>query len=70
MKSFTAGPNDVGARLSRFVLNVTQNLPSSVRYKGFRNKRIKVNGKTTLDQTRDKLMGVRRGQVNGLDLDF
>ena len=31
---------------------------------------IKVNGKTTLDQTRDKLMGVRRGQVNGLDLDF
>ena len=45
MKSFTAGPNDVGARLSRFVLNVTQNLPSSVLYKGFRNKRIKVNGK-------------------------
>ena len=45
MKSFTAGPNDAGARLSRFVLNVTQNLPSSVLYKGFRNKRIKVNGK-------------------------
>lgn len=31
---------------------------------------IKVNGKTTLDQTRDKLMGVRRGQLNGLELDF
>lgn len=31
---------------------------------------IKVNGKTTLDQTRDKLMGVRRGAINGLELEF
>ncbi|SHK96993.1 fibro-slime domain-containing protein [Fibrobacter sp. UWEL] len=32
--------------------------------------KIKVNGKTTLDQTRDKLMGVRRGSTAGLDLNF
>ncbi|MCQ2098240.1 MAG: fibro-slime domain-containing protein [Fibrobacter sp.] len=32
--------------------------------------KIMVNGKTTLDQTRDKLMGVRRGQLNGLKLEF
>ncbi len=32
--------------------------------------KIVVNGKTTLDQTRDKLMGVRRGRLNGLELEF
>ena len=32
--------------------------------------KIKVNGRTTLDQTRDKLMGVRRGKTTGLDLEF
>lgn len=45
MKSFTAGKNDDGVRLSRFVQNVTHNLPNSLLYKSFRNKRIKVNGK-------------------------
>ena len=47
MKSFTAGPNDAGVRLSRFVLGVTTNLPTGMLYKGLRNKRIKVNGKRT-----------------------
>lgn len=45
MKSFTAGPNEEGVRLSRFVQSVTSGLPASLLYKGFRNKRIKVNGK-------------------------
>ncbi|MFV0412928.1 MAG: RluA family pseudouridine synthase [Oscillospiraceae bacterium] len=45
MRQFTAGPNEEGVRLSRFVLRVTQNLPSSVLYKSFRTRRIKVNGK-------------------------
>lgn len=45
MKSFTAGKNEDGARLSRFVENVTSGMPKSLLYKAFRNKRIKVNGK-------------------------
>lgn len=45
MKSFTAGPNESGVRLSRFVQTVTTGLPNSLLYKSFRNKRIKVNGK-------------------------
>lgn len=45
MKRFTAGPNDAGVRLSRFVQSVTKDLPNSLLYKSFRNKRIKVNGK-------------------------
>ncbi len=45
MKQFIAGKNEEGARLSRFVLNVTAGLPTSLLYKSFRNKRIKVNGK-------------------------
>ena len=45
LKEFTAGPNEEGARLSRFVEKVTADLPRSVLYKSFRNKRIKVNGK-------------------------
>ena len=45
MKSFIAGANDDGVRLSRFVQSVTKDLPSSLLYKSFRNKRIKVNGK-------------------------
>lgn len=44
MRAYTAGPNDEGVRLSRFVLRVTQNLPNSLLYKSFRSKRIKVNG--------------------------
>lgn len=45
MKSFTAGKNDDGVRLSRFVQSVTSNMPTSLLYKSFRNKRIKINGK-------------------------
>ena len=45
MKSFTAGANEQGVRLSRFVQSVTSNMPNSLLYKSFRNKRIKVNGK-------------------------
>lgn len=45
MKSFTATANDEGVRLSRFVQSVTRGLPTSLLYKSFRNKRIKVNGK-------------------------
>ena len=43
MKSFTAGPNENGVRLSRFVEGVTKDMPRSMMYKAFRNKRIKVN---------------------------
>ena len=45
MKSFTAGQNEDGVRLSRFVESVTHQFPRSMMYKAFRNKRIKVNGK-------------------------
>ena len=45
MKQFTAGENENGVRLSRFVESVTENLPRSLLYKSFRNKRIKVNGR-------------------------
>lgn len=52
MKSFTAGPNENGVRLSRFVESVTQQLPRSLMYKAFRNKRIKVNRKRAEPDTR------------------
>ena len=38
MKSFTAGPNENGVRLSRFVEGVTKDMPRSMMYKAFRNK--------------------------------
>ena len=46
MKQFTATANDEGVRLSRFVQSVTRDLPTSLLYKSFRNKRVKVNGKS------------------------
>ncbi len=52
MKSFTAGKNEEGVRLSRFVQNVTKDFPTSLLYKSFRNKRIKVNGKKALPEAR------------------
>lgn len=52
MKSFTAGPNEKDVRLSRFVEGVTRQLPRSMMYKAFRNKRIKVNGKKAEPDTR------------------
>ncbi len=45
MKQFVAGANEAEMRLSKFVENVTQDMPKSLLYKSFRNKRIKVNGK-------------------------
>ena len=52
MKRFTAGANEEGVRLSRFVESVTRNLPACLLYKSFRNKRIKVNGKKAAPEYR------------------
>ena len=52
MKSFTAGTNEEGVRLSRFVESVTKDMPRSMMYKAFLNKRIKVNGKRAEPDTR------------------
>ena len=52
LKQFTAGPNETGVRLSRFVQKVTSNLPSSLLHKSFRNRRIKVNGKRAAEDYR------------------
>lgn len=52
MRRFSAGENEEGVRLSRFVAQVTQNLPNSLLYKSFRNGRIKVNGKKAGADTR------------------
>lgn len=52
MKQFTAGANEEGARLSRFVEKVTTGLPASLMYRSFRTKRIKVNGKRAAPDTR------------------
>lgn len=45
MRSFTAGINDDGVRLSRFCEKVCPLMPKSLLHKAFRNKRVKVNGK-------------------------
>lgn len=52
MKHYTATKNDAGVRLLRFVQSVTQDMPNSLVYKSFRNKRIKVNGKRAEPDTR------------------
>ncbi len=52
MKRFIATENDAGVRLSRFVQGVTREMPSSLLYKSFRNKRIKINGKKADPETR------------------
>ena len=54
MKQYTATANDEGVRLSRFVQSVTRDLPTSLLYKSFRNKRIKVNGKKGAPEDRLK----------------
>lgn len=58
MKKFVAGQNENDMRLSRFVEAVTKDLPRSLLYKSFRNKRIKVNGKRAEPDTR-----LREGDV-------
>ncbi len=52
MKQFTAGPNEEGVRLSRFIARVAPDLPAGLMYKALRNKRIKVNGKRCEAATR------------------
>ncbi len=52
MKKFIAGENENGVRLSRFMQSVTRDMPHSLLYKSFRNKRIKVNGKRGEADTR------------------
>ena len=54
MKQFTATANDDGVRLSRFVQSVTRDFPTSLLYKSFRNKRVKVNGKKGAPEDRLK----------------
>ena len=54
MKLYTATANDEGVRLSRFVQSVTRDFPTSLLYKSFRNKRIKVNGKKGVPEDRIK----------------
>ena len=44
--------NDDGVRLSRFVQSVTRDFPTSLLYKSFRNKRVKVNGKKAAPEYR------------------
>lgn len=45
MKSFTAGPNESGVRLSRFVEGVTKEHARSMKYKAFRTSTSRSNGK-------------------------
>ena len=45
MKKITAGANDAGRRIDKFLLKILKNMPTSLLYKAFRKKRIKVNGK-------------------------
>ena len=45
MKKITAGKNDAGQRLDKFLLKFLESMPKSLLYKAFRKKRIKVNGK-------------------------
>lgn len=52
MKQYTATANDDGVRLSRFVQSVTRDFPTSLLYKSFRNKRVKVNGKKAVPEYR------------------
>ncbi|MEG1049343.1 MAG: hypothetical protein RSE24_02260 [Oscillospiraceae bacterium] len=54
MKSFNAGTNDDGVRLSRFCEKVCPNIPKNLLHKSFRNKRIKVNGKKQAEDYRIK----------------
>ena len=54
IKSYIANANDEDVRISRFVINVTKNLPNSILHKSFRNKRVKVNKKAVKEDYRIK----------------
>ncbi len=44
MKEIIVNSNDAGQRLDKFLIKTFEKLPSSMIYKGIRNKRIKVGG--------------------------
>ena len=48
MRSFKIGKNDAGQRLDKFLTKAVKGLPMSLMYKFIRTKKIKVNGKRTL----------------------
>lgn len=52
MKEFTAGKNEVGLRMDKFIAKVAPQLPQSMLYKYIRIKRIKLNGKRCEISTR------------------
>ena len=64
MKQFTATANDDGVRLSRFVQSVTRDFPTSLLYKSFRNKRVKVNGKKAAPEYRLQAGGLIELYIN------
>ncbi len=45
MRTLTAGPNDGGQRLDKFIMKATVGMPQSLLYKYIRKKCVKVNGK-------------------------
>ena len=51
MKEFTAGNNDGGQRIDKFLQKAVPRLPKSLMYKYLRTKRIKLNGKRAEPQT-------------------
>lgn len=51
MKEFTAGTNDGGQRIDKFLQKAVPRLPKSLMYKYLRTKRIKLNGKRAEPQT-------------------
>ena len=68
MKQYTATANDDGVRLSRFVQSVTRDFPTSLLYKSFRNKRIKVNGKKGAPEDRIKAGDLIELYINDANL--
>ena len=54
MKQYTPTANDEGVRLSLIDQSETRDFPTSLLYKSFRNKRIKVNGKKGVPEDRIK----------------
>ncbi|WP_367925487.1 RluA family pseudouridine synthase [uncultured Ruthenibacterium sp.] len=64
MKRFVAGKNEQDVRLSRFVQSVTYRMSSSLLYKSFRNKRVKVNGKKAAPDDRLKMGDVIELYIN------
>lgn len=49
MREFIISENDCGQRIDRFILKLMPKLPSSMMYKGFRKKCVKLNGRHIKD---------------------